>query len=199
MGACKYFEMRCVKIKHVRKISAVSDPKLLKWHSPCTHLFNLLLFLPATETCSLNQFLFSACLSVYVHRLRWAWIWRAVGTEVWGAWLVWDPNLILQHTDFIKRFTRFVMFIWMANRLFHGLGTWKHVSKEQYTAASLLGLSFLCFWKCSGRLPRDLGELEFSSEYLGSQQWKIFQELEPNMTWPGKYSSDKYGALFYFL
>lgn len=93
----------------------------------------------------------------------------AVGTEVWGVWLVWDCNLILLHTDFIKRVIRLVMFIWMANRLFHCLRTWKLVSKEKYKAASFPGLFAVCFWKrIEPGLPGGLWEWEFSLEQVGA-------------------------------
>lgn len=114
----------------------------------------------------------------------------AVGTEVWGAPLVWDCNLIFRHTDFIKGVIRLVMFIWTANRLFHCLRTWKLVSKEQHKAANFPGLFAVCFWKrIKPGLPGSLWEWEFSLKQVGAIILGDFPKgLSPTMTWLGKYS-----------
>lgn len=123
----------------------------------------------------------------------------AVGMEFWGSWLVRDCNLILRHTVFIKRVIRLVMFIWMANRLFHCLRIWKLVAKEKYKAANFPGLFAVRFWK-EDRARASWGSLKVGvfpgASWGHSTRW-FPKGWSLTMTGLGKSSPGKHGPFFY--
>lgn len=155
---------------------------------------SLLLFLPVTDTCSLYQFLISVCISVHIHHWRWDWVWSCFGE---GTWLSWDYNLILWHSDFIIGVIRLVVFIWMANRLFHCLRTWKLISQGQHKAAELAWV--LSCGKYEPGHPRGLGELQFARDQEGQSNWRFPGGLGFAMTWPGSKAQINMGLSFLLL
>lgn len=100
----------------------------------------------------------------------------ALGKEVWRAWLSWDCNLILWHSDFIKGVIRLMVFIWMANGLFHCLRIWKLISRGQRKAAGLawvLSCGFESVVSMSQGTLRDSESCSLPETRKGQSNWRF--------------------------
>lgn len=121
-----------------------------------------LLFLPATET--VYRFLTSLSVSVHINHRRWDWLWGCFGKR--GL----ESLPFLKLSPHPMEYWLCMTFIWMANRWYYCLRTWKLVSQEQHKAARL-AWAFSCAFESvvsisQGIRGTGLWEMEFAGDQL---------------------------------
>lgn len=95
-----------------------------------------------------------------------------------------------------------MVFIWMANRLFHCLRTWKLSSQGQHEAAGLAWVLSCGFESVVSMSQGTLGDLESCSlpeTRKGHSNWRFPGGLSFAMTWPGSKAQINMGLSFLLL